>query len=173
MNNTEKEMKPEEKEANSHGELICQYMDECEEDDDGFQLENLCNDLSEYLDKVSKYGVFYVSVKNFGWQSKSGHKAFKAIDATKFLQEILPDTDCHFRIYYNENHNQINIQNFHHDSPCGNEWYKVTEGFECDSCRDIYTFNEQVNYMGGAYCKECAKEEEIKSLACREMNYSI
>ncbi|MBU2571578.1 MAG: hypothetical protein KJ725_16440 [Gammaproteobacteria bacterium] len=48
---------------------------------------------------------------------------FEADDGKTFLANILPKTDCTFKVFLEQN--IIRIQNFHHDSPTGNEWYTV------------------------------------------------
>jgi len=83
--------------------------------------------LTELMQKIAKrysnFGYWKASVRNFGWRSLDGEASFRAEDGTKLLQKILPDTPCHFRIF--RDGNELRIQNFHHDSPMGKEWYTV------------------------------------------------
>jgi len=65
-----------------------------------------------------------VSVKGFGWRNLDGLKAFTAENGQELLKEVLPKTDCTF-IIFKDGKNGIKIQNFHHDSPIGNEWYYI------------------------------------------------
>jgi len=83
--------------------------------------------LTEKLNAINPDGYWQGEVENFGWQKTSGHKEFEADTAQDFLSAILPETDCTFHIYIDEDHpfKEIKIQNFHHDSPMGNEWYTI------------------------------------------------
>ena len=63
---------------------------------------------------------------NMGWRHRSGYKYIDcenknlrsgSCDAGRFLQEILPDTDCTFRIY--DDGRYLRIKNYHHDAPTG------------------------------------------------------
>jgi hypothetical protein len=67
---------------------------------------------------------WHAEVSNFGWRSQSGESNFKAENGKELLQKILPKTDCHFRIY-DDGKRGFKIQNYHHDSPTGNEWYHI------------------------------------------------
>ena len=80
--------------------------------------------LGERLKAMNPDGYWYAEVKNFGWRQQSGYKHFEADDGQSFLREILPETDCTFRVYVLND--EILIQNSDHDSPVGNEWYTVT-----------------------------------------------
>lgn len=62
-------------------------------------------------------------VENFGWRSLDGVKIFKAEAGGDLLHEILPNTECTFYVY--KFRNGLKIQNYHHDSPMGNEWYYI------------------------------------------------
>jgi hypothetical protein len=84
-------------------------------------------DFTEYLTTILKRknpdGYWKAQVRNFGWRNLDGVKLLRAKDGAGFLREILPQTDCHFYIF--NLGNGLAIQNFHHDSPVGNEWYYV------------------------------------------------
>lgn len=86
-----------------------------------FVLESLGDKLTQY----NPDGKWYAEVKGFGWRRLDGHKVFNADSAAKFLQEILPRTDCTFKIYVFDDEKRIEINNFHHDAPTG-EWYHVS-----------------------------------------------
>ena len=92
---------------------------------------------SEHQNKENnKY--WFVEVKNFGWKKISGHKCIIGNKAEDILS-ILPDTECDFKI-----HNcgkGIAIQNFHHDSNTGSEWYTVTPISK-------YTYNRYIRNGG-------------------------
>jgi len=88
-----------------------------------FEWEYVTDWLSEIMGKKNKGECWKANVTGFGWLNQSGVKFFRAKNGRDFLREILPDTDCTFHI-----HNfgrGLAIQNFHHDSPCGNEWYYI------------------------------------------------
>jgi hypothetical protein len=86
--------------------------------------EDFAEDLNEILKKKNPEGYWKAEVKNFGWRELSGSKTLYAKDAQHFLTQILPDTNNTFHIYnYGKG---LAINNFHHDSPTGREWYYVT-----------------------------------------------
>ena len=93
------------------------------------ELLNICFDgfaehLTEILRKKNKDGFWRVTVSNFGWRNTNGEKAIRIDNAQELIRQILPDTDCTFKIYnYSKG---LVIQNFHHDSPVGKEWYYLT-----------------------------------------------
>lgn len=89
-----------------------------------WEWECLLDALTERLSDINPGGLWYAEVSNFGWRRLSGYKEFQADDAKAFLQEILPRTECSFRIFIHDR--EIKIQNFHHDSPFGEEWYRVS-----------------------------------------------
>ena len=90
---------------------LCDYNYDC-----------LCDYLTELMAN-NKHGGWVAEVKNFGWRSLNGHKYFQATNGRELLQAILPKTECTFKIYkYGKG---VAIQNSHHDSPCGNEWYRI------------------------------------------------
>lgn len=103
-------------------------MEEPEEEMDAqLEWDFLCEALTELMEKVagrySNYGYWKAEVENFGWRSLSGEAEFKAETGEELLQHVLPKTDCHFRIF--RVGNELRIQNFHHDSPVGKEWYYI------------------------------------------------
>ena len=95
-----------------------------------FTFEEEYSSLTEYLTEVMESlpnynGTWCATVINFGWRSLNGQKIFKAEDGQGLLQEILPKTDCTYTIFKTEDGKGLAIQNFHHDSPTGNEWYYI------------------------------------------------
>jgi hypothetical protein len=105
-------------------------------DDEGFAMacqdselltiewESLTACLTETLQKINPDGYWQAEVVNFGWRKQSGCAHFKAEDGADFLSHSLPNTDCSFRLFLDED-GTIRIQNFHHDAPTGNEWYSI------------------------------------------------
>jgi hypothetical protein len=75
------------------------------------------------LQAINPDGHWHADVEKFGWRNLNGYKDFEADDGKTFLANILPKTDCTFNVFLEQN--IIRIQNFHHDSPTGNEWYTV------------------------------------------------
>lgn len=65
---------------------------------------------------------WYVSMHNFGWRGIDGYKILTADTGEDFLMGILPKCECTFHIY-NHGRGGLSINNFHHDSPTGAEWY--------------------------------------------------
>ena len=88
-----------------------------------FRWSDLKDALTEILQRRNPQGYWKARVRNFGWMSQDGRKYLQARTGSDFLNELLPQTDCHFRIF--EYGRGLAIQNFHHDSPVGNEWYYV------------------------------------------------
>lgn len=93
---------------------------ECEWD----WLTDALTELMEAKNKRYKYpGYWYAEVNNFGWRGLDGHATIEAETGQELLRKVLPKTDCIFRIYHDGR--GIKIQNFHHDSPVGKEWYYI------------------------------------------------
>jgi len=87
------------------------------------QWEFLLEDLNGIIKKRNPDGYWFAEVSNFGWRGLDGHSYCHADNAKDFLSKILPKTDCTFRIFnYGKG---FAIQNFHHDSPMGKEWYYI------------------------------------------------
>ena len=98
---------------------------------DSFVFEQAWEDTVSYLTEVMQglegyTGEWEITVENFGWRSQSGHKVCRAEDGQGLLQAILPQTDCTFKIFKIKEKSGLKLQNFHHDSPMGNEWYTIT-----------------------------------------------
>ena len=95
--------------------------------DDDFDWDCLIDELTGLMNQVNKrfknQGYWRAEVQNFGWRSQNGEKTFKAYNGKEFLEKILPKTDCRFKIFRDKS--EIRIQNFHHDSPYGKEWYYI------------------------------------------------
>jgi hypothetical protein len=85
------------------------------------------DDLLDYLTEVIKRknpnGYWRAEVKSFGWRGLDGHKYFEVHNGQEFLHKILPETECSFYIFnYGKG---LALQNYHHDSPVGKEWYYI------------------------------------------------
>jgi hypothetical protein len=86
--------------------------------------EYLTEYLTERMNKKNPDGYWKAVVNNFGWRSQNGYQYVEADKGSELLSAVLPKCDCTFRIHnYGKG---FAIQNFHHDSPTGNEWYYIT-----------------------------------------------
>lgn len=83
----------------------------------------LVEDLTTIMERMNPSGEWKAQVKNFGWQKVSGQAEFTAHTGAELLNKILPNTECHFRIY--ERRGYLAVNNAHHDSPTWDEWYYV------------------------------------------------
>lgn len=102
-----------------------------------WEFECMESDLSSLIQELNPWDrPWRAEVSNFGWQNLDGHKEFDHTDSgQEFLRNILPDTDCTFFIYVDYANREIRIQNYHHDSPVGNEWYYIRPAIEeCEWC---------------------------------------
>jgi hypothetical protein len=109
---------------------------EATDEDEGFRM--ACEDsdlvtvewdfmlaeLTEKMLEINVGGHWQGEVVNFGWNKCHGFTEFVANNGGDLLANVLPKTDCTFHIYI-ENERCFKIQNFHHDSPTGNEWYTL------------------------------------------------
>ncbi len=104
-------------------ELACQDCDLLK-----FEWESLTNTLTETLNAVNPDGYWQAKVTGFGWRGQEGYKDFEADTGSNFLKNILLETDCSFKLFMDKS--IIRIQNFHHDSPTGNEWHTIQPASE-------------------------------------------
>jgi hypothetical protein len=103
-----------------------QLSNDIYKDSDVFQMawDDMVSYLTDLIKEKNPNGYWSASVVDFGWRNSSGHAFFKAVDGASFLRSVLPKTDNTFFIYkYGKNGFAIN--NFHHDSPTGREWYYI------------------------------------------------
>lgn len=76
--------------------------------------------LTDMLLKKNPDGYWKMEVKCFGWRCLCGTGYFRLTNGEDFLK-FLPDCHCTFRVF---NYGRgFAVQNFHHDSPTGKEWY--------------------------------------------------
>lgn len=92
--------------------------------------EFLLDNLQELLEAINpgKTKKWIGVVENFGWMKQSGRSEFTADDAEEFLNKILPRTENTYKIFVEtrpEGTYYIKIQNWHHDSPAGDEFYSI------------------------------------------------
>ncbi len=107
-----------------------QALEEVAQDSEWWEWEwnDEVENLTEILKKISRYGYFHIEVKNFGWRNQDGSTVIKAKDGQDFINKVLPDTDNTFKIF--KEGNTLKIQNWHHDSPTGNEWYIIRKALK-------------------------------------------
>jgi hypothetical protein len=88
--------------------------------------EELQNKMEELDDKGEM--IWGARVENFGWRKLNGLSGpinLRKEDAPglELLKRVLPRTDCRFTIYTDGK--ALYLNNFHHDSPTGREWYAI------------------------------------------------
>lgn len=106
------------------GKLLMEW--DGDEQDNEFAWKDFCEDLTFVLQERNPSGKWNAEVENFGWDKRSGRKSFEAKTGSDFLRELLPNCDCRFKIFaMGLKSKGIAVQNFHHDSPMGAEWYCV------------------------------------------------
>ena len=93
--------------------------------------------LAEEINKRDTKNLFKIEVVNFGWQKRDGVKYDDLkIDRNSrnrgevLLSCALPETDNTFVVYDYRNGEGLAINNVHHDSPYGDEWYYITPIYE-------------------------------------------
>lgn len=108
------------KKNNKNLKLVIDGSNSCED----WEWDDLIMELTGIMKTINPDNYWTAKVKNYGWIKKDGEKEiFFADTGKKLLQEILPDTECSFKIYKYKN--GLAINNAHHDSPCWTEWYYV------------------------------------------------
>lgn len=89
------------------------------------EWESLLEQLTELIEERNPRGEWYGLMENFGWQPVSGEGTFSACTGKELLEGILPKTECVFTIYAYGEHG-LAVNNSHHDSAVGREWYYLT-----------------------------------------------
>lgn len=106
-------------------EIYCEWPTDTEYEDSlehEWEWEGVLNDVEILMEKF-KTDNWLVQVEGFGWRKASGSLYVKAKTASELIIKTLPNTENHFKIYDRGDHFAIN--NSHHDSPTGSEWYYV------------------------------------------------
>ena len=103
--------------------IIRWFSSDFEPEDVEFEFEYFLEELDELIKEINPEGYCYCKVSNFGWRNLSGYSYLEFDTAREMLSKVLPNTDCSFNIY--KDGNVLKIQNYHHDSPTGNEWYEL------------------------------------------------
>jgi hypothetical protein len=95
--------------------------------------ENMTERITEKMLKRNPGGYWKVEVVNFGWRKQSGCKYFFAKDGEELIRQVLPN--CRNTFYVYNFGKGFAIQNYHHDSPCGEEWYYIIPVAESRYCK--------------------------------------
>ena len=105
------------------GKVLLTWDEVCENSDYG-DGEALIDDLTDIIYIKNPIGYWRVEGHNFGWRNLNGKTYIEAKDGRKLLEKVLQTkTEWKFKVY---NYGRgIAIQNWHHDSPTGNEWYFI------------------------------------------------
>jgi len=94
-----------------------------------YMVSELMTEIEKEMDKRGVgYSGWNVRVENFGWRKQSGKATVRADNAEELLRAVLPKCDCTFNVFRCESEESgvwMKIQNSHHDSPCGAEWYTI------------------------------------------------
>ena len=85
------------------------------------EVNDLLEEITGLLQDVNPKGYFYCEVENFGWRKVGGHAFLELRSAQDFISKVLPKTECSFNIFKEKR--ILKVQNYHHDSPTGDEWY--------------------------------------------------
>ena len=97
------------------------------ESDREFEWEHLIECLTTFMKEINPEGeLWYATMENFGWRHLNGEKTFDAGEGEKLLQQLLPRTECTFKVWFDKEAKKITIDNAHHDAPTGGEMYYVT-----------------------------------------------
>ena len=98
------------------GKLVFKGTNSCDE----HEWEEVTWNIAELMG-TNQY--FRVRVSGFGWLAQDGHTVIEVQDEDNFLNQILPNTECSFKVYkYGDG---MAINNAHHDKPTGGEWYYI------------------------------------------------
>ena len=107
-------------------------------------------------------GEWHVEYCNFGWQGLTGYNIFSFENGKDMLQKVLPDTDCTFQVYeYGKD--GLALNNFHHDSPYGREWYYLTPLVTCEQCGEHYLEDAAAQQFLDTFgwCPVCMADEVL------------
>jgi len=123
--------------------------------------EDLIAALSELMQERNENGAWFAEVQGFGWRGLNGEKYFTAENGQDFLHAILPDCQCTFYIYDYEG-TGFAVNNYHHDSPVGKEWYyiKPDDRKTCDWCGELSEDVYHCLKCQVAICSDCYSDIE-------------
>ena len=114
-----------------------------EHTDSEHEWECMVDDLTEQIEARNPEGKWVGFVNNFGWRHLDGFSRFHATDGKAFLSEILPKTNCTFKVFFLGKHG-FKIDNAHHDVPMGGEIYQIVP-FPPDDDISVDWFEDEPN----------------------------
>lgn len=97
-----------------------------------FAHADMMDELTVFMKSINEDGDWHAVVNNFGWRSIDGFKDFTAHNGVDLLHEILPRTQCTYKIWMDKESSRIVVDNAHHDKPTGGEMYYITPRKEKD-----------------------------------------
>ena len=103
--------------------VLSWFSSDIDENDIEFEWDYLLENIDELLRDINPDGYWFCSVEGFGWRNLSGETYLEFTTGREMISKVLPNTDCSFNIFREEK--KLKIQNHHHDSPTGNEWYEL------------------------------------------------
>lgn len=112
------------------------------------QWDDVMDALTDLLTEFNPDGHWYCDSQNFGWRNEPIHAEFTFTTGQEFNEKVLPNTDCTFYVVKEDDH--IFVQNYHHDSPMGEQYYLHPVKI-CDWCGTYLKPGEGVGPSG-----ECA-----------------
>ena len=116
--------------------------------------------LTEIMVEINPGGGWSATGEDLGWQKRSGYKRFKAESGEDFIKELLPETDCTFRIYRRKDKDgteYLYIKNSTHDAPMG-EHYNIYKAEVCSNCDEIIEAGSEKDLRDigeGIVCNYC------------------
>ena len=110
----------------SEPDLVWDSSEYEDSEDASWGYEFLTDSLTDFIQKIHPDGDWHCVVEGFGWRNIDGYKDFDAGDGVKLLHEVLPRTECTFKVWLDEKAKKITIDNAHHDKPTGGEMYYIT-----------------------------------------------
>lgn len=144
------------------------------QDDDVFAWawDDLCLALTDCMEQRNPHGWWHAEVAGFGWRRLDGHAVFQAHDGQALLCRVLPDADCTFRVYDHAGGRGFAVNNHHHDSGPGGEWYYVEplENVTCPQCgREFVEECEAGEREHIGTFEVCSMCYEYECLACGQI----
>ena len=121
--------------------------------------EQFCDDFTEMLVVLNpSTEQWAVTMSGAGWRNQEGRRKVDAATGKQLLQEILPDTECSFKIWRRVDH--IEINNAHHDKPMGGEMYYIYPAACCEYCGEVFPFSFLKVFSTEAICADCDEKEK-------------
>ena len=98
-------------------------------------FDDLCEDLTEEIRRLTHSQTapghidvpmyFRLEMNNFGWRELNGHKYVRVMSGRELIAAILPNCECTYRFFKVKHGGKLVMQNSHHDSPVGREFYII------------------------------------------------